>query len=574
MKQKSIGERHTKNVCAALKDTLQNQSLCSYSEPVRLTVEAIIKKFPTIQQVASKYDSIHPDEEPSLKLTVETDEQIAVNLFSLQTRGKIQPKNLGVKSFMQKYFSAEETQKKFNVIVKKSYKDFLRRMIETKEDVSIYKAESESELKKKVEQLYPAFTPEINPIRTSLLFHLREELFELLLQENAIPTSGLEAGVRALLLADSVTFITYYNEKNPLKVVEEWSPQLQLAEKMEFYKKGNDTVGIRIGQTGLTLRLKFESSPVSSLKLATSFDLFPVENERQQINKQSLAKFNKVFEQSVSYNTKQTDSNAVGKCNEALVYAGFVEKHRDIYQIDKDEYIDLLKQHAPKVKEQTMNDLRDSVSITVDEIEHYLVEKYSNYELESVQLVPQSYLKNALNTADIQLIIKVRGLPITVDFSLKAVARPGGRVTMKNPGIGTILSAQYFGVGTMHDVVEQVKEQYENEQLDHQGSLQEVSKQLGARLHSATQNQLQKGLAALFGTAPTVVIFYELKQCTVKEHMRITSEIHVYPQSPTPINTRIVWANGEDEIRLRVKFSKGQHHGWSSLKLVGEYSLK
>lgn len=572
-KQKKIGELHNINVSEALKKKLDGQDIADYSKPVQLTVETIINKFPTIKHVAGKYDCVRPDDEPSLKLTLSENKVVKINLFSMKTRGKIQPKNPGVKSFMEKYFQATETQEKFNQFVDEAYLEFLHAVVETKEEQGLYK-KGKDELIKIVKQLYPAFTTEINPIRTDFLFQLREHLFELLLQENAIPTSGLEAGIKELLLVDSSTFITYYYEKNEEKVVEEWRPELDLTEKIQIYKKGNDTVGIRIGQIALTLRLKFESSPTSSLKLATSFDRFPIENERQKTNKKSLMKFNRILNQSAIYSTKQTDANAVGKCNEALVYAGFVEKYDTIYQVNIEEHIKMLEEHVPKVKEQAMSYLRASVSTTVAEIEHYLVMKYTSYELESIQLVPQSYVKDRLNTADIQLILKVCGLPVTVDFSLKAMSKIGGQVTIKNPGIGTILGAHYFGIGTMSDVVDRVREQYEQQQVNHQESLQEVSRELGARLQSATQKQLQKGLAALFGTAPTVVTFYEAQKCIIKEHMRITSKIDVYPQSPTPINTKIVWGGGEDEIKLRVKFSKGQKYGWSSLKLVGEYGVK
>lgn len=572
-KQKSIGETHNKDVCQALKNRLEGQAIANFVKPVQLTVESIIKKFSNIKRVKGKYDCPKPDDEPSIKLTLITGEEVVVNLFSFQTKGKFQPKNLGVKSFMEKYFQAVETQQKFNEFVEGAYLKFLSSIVETKKELGLY-GNKKDDLSRLVKEVYPSFTEEINPIRTSFLFQLREKLFELLLQENAIPTSGLEMGVKELLLADSFTLITYYNEKNELKMVEEWRPELDLSEKVQLYKKGNETVGIRIGQLGLTLRLKFESSPTSSLKMATSFDRFPIENERQQINKKSLLKFNKLLTNSSIYNVTKNDPNATGKCNEALVYAGFVEKYNTVYQTDNEEHIKMLEAYAPSIKEQTMDYLRASVNTTIEEMESYLTKKHKAYELESIQLVPQSYVKDRLNTADIQLTLKVRGLPRTEEFSLKALSKPGGRVTMKNPGIGTILSTQYFGIGTMEDVVKQVKLQYEANELTHEESLHEVSKQLGLKLQSATQIQLQKGLSALFGAAPTVITFYKTKQCVIKEHEHIISEVIVYSQAPTPINTTLIWAGGTDEIRLRVKFSAGQRHGWSSLKLACEYGVK
>lgn len=570
-KPSTIGKQHLVNVHEALVNLLESKNIEQYDEPVQKTALYIVRKFPEIKNVKIKYEFPNPDNEPDLKIIMKNKETICINLFSLKGNGKIQPKNLGARSFIQKYFQFEKIQNQFNELLEQEYKQFLQSVIEINEEVNTY--DTVPLLKKKVNKLYPSFTESINPIRTSFLFNLREHLFELLQQGNTSESDGIQQGFKELMLLDSINIVTRYNDKNKCSVIEKWQPVVNLEEKIEFYKKGNDTVGIRMGQAALTLRFKFESAPTSSLKLATSYDVFPVVDERKLLNRQSLTKFQKLIQKN-SHSKASNDSNAVGKCNEALVYANFIGKFPYVYQVDHQEFISMYDTFAPKVKEQTMLYLQNASEITVDQIGQYLTENYGEYEIESIQLVPQNYIKNRLDTADLQLILNVKGKKITVDFSLKAAAKAGSQITMKNPGIGTILGIEYFAIGTMSDVVERIKLQFLDGILTHQQSLEEVSKELGNRLSTAQQKNLRKGLTAILGTAPTVVTFYETKQCVIKEHSKITSTIHVLPETPTPINTMFKWNEGKDQIKLRVKFSAGQSKGWSSLKLAGEYRVE
>lgn len=569
-KPSTIGKQHLVNVHEALMTLLNQQNINHFAEPVQKTARYILEKFVEIKNVNTKYDYANPDEEPDLKIIMKNNKTYNINLFSLNGSGKIQPKNLGARSFIEKYFHFEKMQNQFNEILDQEYKRFLQSVIETKEEVNTY--DTVTLLKKKVGKLYLSFNEIINPIRTSFLYSLREHLFELLQQGDASESDGIQKGFKELMLLDSINIITRYNNKNKCSVVEEWQPSVNLDEEIEFYKKGNDTVGIRMGEAALTLRFKFESAPTSSLKLATSYDVFPIANERNQINRNSLNKFKKILSQQQFIVTKN-EPNAIGKCNEALVYASFVEKYPQVYQVDALEFVSMYATYSPKVKEGVLNYLQATASLTANEIEDYLKNKYGKYELESIQLVPQNYIKNRLDTADVQLIIKVNGNKKSVDFSLKAAAKKGSQITMKNPGIGTILGGEYFSIGIMSDVVDRVKLQFLNGLLNHQESLVEVSKELGFRLSTAQQPNLRKGVSALFGNAPTVVTFYEEGQCVIKEHGKITSTIYVLPETPTSINTTLNWNEGQDQIKLRVKFSGGQSKGWSSLKLAGEYKI-
>lgn len=569
-KQSTIGKQHLLNVHQALMDYVNNKSIVQFPEPIQKTVHYIVGKFKEIKTIQMKYEFSNPDKESDLKITLKNNKVHNINLFSLKDSGKIQPKNVGAKSFIEKYFHLEKMQNHFNGIFNDEYKLFLQSVIETKEEINHY--DSITILKKKVDKLYPSFKDEINSIRKSFLFTLREKLYDLFQKENTLAVDYIRKGFKELMLLDSINIITRYQVKNKCSVVEEWNPDVKLEGEIEFYKKGNETLGIRMGQAALTLRFKFERKPNSSIKLTTSYDEFPIENERKQINHNSLNKLKKFISEQ-QYTANKNEPNAIGKCNEALVYASFIEKYPQVYQVDTQEYISMYATYSPKVKESVLNYLQNTATLTTNKIEGYLKNKYGMYELESIQLVPQNYLKNRLDTADMQLIIKVNGQKMIEDFSLKAAAKRGSQITIKNPGIGTILGAEFFAVGTMLDVVERVKSKFSKGCINHQQSLEEVSKELGLRLSTAQQANLRKGLSSLFGNAPTVVTFYEVKQCVIKEHKKIESTIQVLPETPTPLNTTLKWNDGHDQIKLRMKFSRGQSKGWSSLKLAGEYII-
>lgn len=568
---KSKGNQHVLNVYSALIKFLNHESIDEYLDGIKQNVDYLIKKYPNIADVKVKFDFSNPDDHPDLTITLENDETIKVNLFSIEGKGKIQPKNIGVKSFLKKYFQLEDVQRRFNELVEQDYDQFLKSVIATYGKVSVYA--KTSDLKKRVHVLYPKFTDEINPIRRSFLFNLREQLFELLQHIQETKIEGFFNGFKELMLLDSIIIITRYRKKNKRSVLEELKFDIQLNESVQLYKKGNDTIGIRIGETALTLRLKFESSPTSSLKLATSYDTFPTENDLHQINEQSLKRFGQITKNHTS-SVKKDDSNAVGKCNEALIYSSFIETYPTIYQIDNQEFCDLITKYSSKVLETTMHYLQKAAQTAVTEMQSYLEQKYDNYEVESIQLVPQNYIKDRLDTADLQLMVIHEKKMHKEDFSLKAARKSGTYITMKNPGAGTILGENFFDIGSLTVDIDRVKERFLDNKLTHKESIEEISKVLGARLEQAAQLNLKKGLEALLGKAVTVVTFYVQNSSVYFEHNEIDSEINVQPRKPTKLNTLLTWNEGKEYMKLRVKFSGGQKRGWTSIKLACEYKVE
>lgn len=568
---KSIGNQHVLNVYSAVVQFLNHESIDEYSDGIKQNVDYLIKKYPNIADVKVKFDFSNPDEHPDLTITLENDEIIKVNLFSIEGKAKIQPKNIGVKSFLTKYFQFEDMQKRLNEIFEQDYDQFLKSVIETCGKVNVYA--KTSELKKRVRALYPKFTDEINPIRRSFLFNLREQLFELLQHSKETRAEGFFNGFKELMLLDSIIMITRYNGENKRSELEELKFDIQLNESVQLYKKGNDTIGIRIGETALTLRLKFESSPASSLKLATSYDTFPTENRIQQINQQSLNRFEKITKSHTS-SVEKDDGNAVGKCNEAFIYGSFIETYPKIYQIDNQEFCDLLTTYSPKVLETTVHYLKKAAQTAVTEMKSYLEQKYEDYEVESIQLVPQNYIKDRLDTADLQLMVIHEKKIYKEDFSLKATRKRGTYITMKNPGAGTILGESFFDIGSLTVDIDKVKGRFSENELTHKESIEEISKVLGERLEQAAQVNLKKGLEALLGKAVTVVTFYTQNSSVYFEHNEIDSEINVQSKTPTELNTLLTWNEGKESLKLRVKFSGSQKRGWTSIKLACEYKVE
>ncbi|MBL5866745.1 hypothetical protein [Heyndrickxia sporothermodurans] len=201
-------------------------------------------------------------------------------------------------------------------------------------------------------------------------------------------------------------------------------------------------------------------------------------------------------------------------------------------------------------------------------------QKYSTFQIKSIELVPESYINDRLDTGDLQLILIVNKEYIVESISLKALAKKNSKITTKNPGIGTILGPTYFNIGSMESVVNEVKSKFQIGELNHKESLEVIAADLGLKLKDATQVQLKRGVENLLGKAMMAVTCYEENISICKEHSKIDGNITVYIKTPTAIQNTLAWHNNLEAINLRVKFSRGQSHGWSTIKLTSEYQLR
>ncbi|TSI02737.1 hypothetical protein [Lysinibacillus sp. BW-2-10] len=123
------GKLHVINVGQAINHYITNQSLGDFSESVRQTAQYIIQMYPQIGYVTTKYNTTHPDLNPDLLLTLQDKQEVKINLFYIKGNAKVQAKNIGTKSFLQKYFKSETLQLDFNQFFEKEYVTYLKMIL-------------------------------------------------------------------------------------------------------------------------------------------------------------------------------------------------------------------------------------------------------------------------------------------------------------------------------------------------------------------------------------------------------------------------------------------------------------
>ncbi|WP_341518445.1 hypothetical protein [Bacillus paramobilis] len=567
---KTIGDNHVKSVQQALLQSLNSLSINNYPQTSKETVTFIQGLYPNIDSVTSKFDDPHPDRTNDLTLYLKDGSITYINLFYIKKGGKIQPKNPGAKSFLAKYFLSEDIQDIFNNKFEKYYLEFLKELVEHNEGT--HYITDKKELKKLVQYYFPKFTKDINEYRGRFLFNLRETCFSLLQKFHSQANIGFSHAFKFFFMVDSVNIITRYGKEEDDIQVEKFCPPQPTFNDIELYKIGKDSVGIKFGEVALTLRFKFESSPTSSIKLATSYHEFPEEQDIKSINKKTINKIKKLITKH-EYIKIKNNSNAIGKCHEAFSYYYFLKEFPNIVQVDPNTCINLIDTYYSALEPETLKELFEATSTIVPAITKKLCQKYKKYTIESIELIPDAYIGDRLDTGDLQLILKVNNAIIVENISLKALAQKNSKITTKNPGIGTILGPTYFNAGSMKSIVNEVKSTFNIGGLNHRESQEKLSYELGRQLEKATQEQLRIGAGNLLGKAMMAITIYKTGVSFCKEHSEIDSEVHVKVNSPTTIQNTLLWNDGQETINLRIKFSEKQSYGWSSVKLTSEYRL-
>jgi len=533
------------------------------------TANYIKQLYPNIKSIMNKYQTTHPDQHPDLLLTLQNEDVIKINLFTIKGATSIQPKNIGAKSFLTKYFNSEALQKMFNVDLEHELKAFYREIVSQKEQINEY--DTITILRSKVKHYFPKFTDEINPLRRVFLTQLRDIAFYLLKEAYNAKKGLLEETFQILMMIDSINIVSRYNEERIYKV-EQWQTQIDFSKPLYIYKKGNDTVGLRIGEHALTLRFKFESSPSTSIKIATSFEYFPENAKVLNENLQSIEAFEKKIEQHVQTSTSNS-SNAIGKCNEAIVYYRLLKTNPLLQQVEESAYQEILISYSSIVEHDILLQIVESSIVTKKKIDEYLVNKYGEYRLQSIQLVPESYIKDRLDTTDLKIILLANGQYIEEGLSLKAIANKSTKITVKNPGAGQILGPLYFDVGSLVPLLDKLKKQFELGKKNHRQCLEEISVEFGQAVGNAELSKQQKGLVAILGIATKVITMYKQNDCHILEHSKAIGHVKINQQTPSAIQTTFICNESELNLSLRVKFSAGKSKGWSSVKFVGEMGI-
>lgn len=565
MTQRKRGDIHVLNVYHELKKRLDNKDVENNYNITNQTALKLLKLFPDIVNVRNKFQYDHPDSQPDLTLTLSDMKEKEVNLFLIKEKANIQPKNMGAKSFLSKYFQMSECQKKFNNYFERRYDQYI---------IDFSKQAFPSNIsrdKQLIKKRYPRFTKETEKFRVSFLFDIREECFDLLRHELNKEKGNFYNAISSLLLLDSINIITRYTKENKCSGVEEFDFTFSTNEEIKLYKKGNYSIGVRVGNKALVIRFKFESGPASSIKLVSSYESFPEKSEVLYTNKRDIHEFENLINDHTHYKSSNS-SNAVGKCNEAIIYYRILKKHPYVYQVDSQEFKGMLEKYYTLVNQADLKNIEESSIVSVKKLELYLKNKYKLFSIESIQLVPDSYIQNRLDNTDLLLTINCYGKIIQEHISLKAIRKRGAKITVKNAGIGKILGEQYFNIGALDEVVSKVRERYYKNLIDLKSCLSEVSNDLGHQLLSASQENLIKGLQSIVGDSTVLITFYRDNDSKIIEHGNINGKVQVFPSTPTPIQTKLEWDNNE-EIFIRVKFSGSQKKGWTSMKVACEYVI-
>lgn len=88
------------------------------------------------------------------------------------------------------------------------------------------------------------------------------------------------------------------------------------------------------------------------------------------------------------------------------------------------------------IEPKTLKKLFDSTSTIVQAITEKLRQKHTDYTIESIELIPDAYIGDRLDTGDLQLILKVNNEIIVENISLKALSKRIARLLQKTLGSG------------------------------------------------------------------------------------------------------------------------------------------
>ena len=570
------GDLHVQAVTTQIRNYLDSQVLPEPGEIASATARFIIEKHNDIVEVANKFEAENSNTAPDLSLFKKNGETVCVNLYKIKNSKTIQPKNLGAKSFIEKYFGSSYLQEEFNSYFESAYRDFLFATAAVFSE-NFKKDATERELRDELKKVCPKFVPEVEEFRSKFLYELREKCFGLFIKEYNQASGAIEQAFNALFMTSSFNVITRY-DGDVLKGVEEFRVDVHETQNVSISKVGMNSVGITSDDITLLLRFKFESSPASAIKLATSYSKPKVDQTIVKGNLRALSRFNEALSGGFKSAGSKASPNAIGKCSEAIFYSQVLKVNSRVRQLDEKNFVDMFSRYSPHITESECECITKTTVGAVNGLMAFLKRKHGEYTMDSIELVPDAYLDNRLDTADIELILRVDNKYVSEPISLKAIAKASNEINCKNPGIGQILGPTYFNLeqDELNAVLSTAKSQFVNDQLDHRGALEVISKNIGVQLVQAASDQQEKiikGAESLLGKALVVVVYYTDNKYAILEHDFSISKVEVYPESPSLIQTTLSWSDNDEKIRLRVKFSGSQKYGWTSIKLACAYTF-
>ncbi|MCV3263416.1 hypothetical protein OGZ01_12690 [Vibrio harveyi] len=149
-------------------------------------------------------------------------------------------------------------------------------------------------------------------------------------------------------MTDSFNVITQYDGER-LKGVKEFKIDVHEIKNVSISKVGSNSVGITADNITLLIRFKFESGPDSAIKLATSYATPKAENKIAQDNARSLQQFNDALSVTHKPEGGKANSNAIGKCSEAIFYAQLLKVNPNVIQLDNHAFIEMFAKYSPDI---------------------------------------------------------------------------------------------------------------------------------------------------------------------------------------------------------------------------------
>jgi hypothetical protein len=573
IKPRLIGDAHLQGVANALVDYCNNNTQPDSSTLSGATAKYVIEKYPDIRSAQSKLEMKNCDLHHDLTIILANGGVVSINLYKVKDKRRIQPKNLGAKSFLANYFQSQELQDDFNNMFEKAYREYLLCIAQELSGKSFADIETK-EIKTYIRRKCKTFTAKTEPYREELLYRIREKCFLLLSKEYNAKSESIRNAFNELFMTDSVNIISRYKDNDKVIGVEEFKAEIDEISEISVTKVGLYSLGITAGKHTLLIRFKFESDPCSSVKIATSFKVSQKAVVVKKNNLKSISTFSLVLEERLKKTLYNKDNDAIGKCSEAVFYFSILQENKNLRRVDDNKYIEMFEKNSVLVPNKDIQNIIQATAKAIINLQKYLEEKYGQYIIDSIELVPDSYIANRLNTADIELILKSNSKYIIEPISLKATAKNTGKITSKNAGVGQIMGPTYFNMdqGSLTELVGQLKEKFNKGEITHREALESVSSNIGQQLSITPAVKLREGVSSLLGKALVVIVFYRVNSSLIHEHGHNISDVEVKRDTPTKIQNTINWGEGTAEISMRVKFSAGQCKGWSSLKLACDYN--
>src|SRR5699024_3257307 len=143
-----------------------------------------------------------------------------------------------------------------------------------------------------------------------------------------------------------------------------------------------------------------------SIKLAVSYEDLHIDDINETDNHNTINKMLNLLNRH-QYTKNINNSNAIGKCHEAITYLYFLKDTPSVSQVETDECVQLLQKYYTLIKQVDLQSIYKSTSTIVSVIKKKLEEKYNTYIIDSIELVPDSYISNRLDTGDLKLILRV-----------------------------------------------------------------------------------------------------------------------------------------------------------------------